>query len=277
MSTKVCAFFAVCVAASGQERQPGRGVNFFSTEREAALGAQIAQEIRRQSTVIESPAVLYYIHRVSEKLSAQVPQLPPLKLELTSDFDTGAAPLHEPIALPGGYTFIRARLFLSAQDEAEFATMLAHAIAHVAERHGTRMATRVQVSNLASIPLVFTGPMHASSLLPQGLLKFARADELEADKLAARISAAAGYDPQALVRYIDRSQTDQPNPERSPLPPREERIASLTEFIRTLPDNTFSAGPEFQSIRDEVRRLLNQPPPEKKEPPSLRRNTPEQP
>src|SRR5262245_17734472 len=64
--------------------------------------------------------------------------------------------VHEPAALPGGYVFVSAALFLAAQNEAEFAGMVAHAIVHIAERHGTQ-ATRGQAVNYAGVPLIFMG------------------------------------------------------------------------------------------------------------------------
>lgn len=65
--------------------------------------------------------------------------------------------MHEPIAFPGGFIFVPARLILAAQDEDEFAGMLAHSIAHIAERHATRQATRSEITNMSTTPLIYMG------------------------------------------------------------------------------------------------------------------------
>src|SRR5262249_7330236 len=145
--------------------------------------------------------------------------------------------VHEPVALPGGYVFVPAALFLAAQDEAEFAGMLAHTMEHVAERHGTRQATRGQLINYASVPLVFMGSSTGCAsdvAVPLGYLNFQRDFERQADFLALRAMARAGFDPNALVRYIERVQ---PSPSTivstalSPLPARDQRIAIIMSAI----------------------------------------------
>lgn len=60
-------------------------------------------------------------------------------------------------ALPGGFFFVNSGLILKADSESELAGVMAHEIAHVAARHGTKQATRAEIINLASIPLIFMG------------------------------------------------------------------------------------------------------------------------
>ena len=60
-------------------------------------------------------------------------------------------------ALPGGFFFVNSGLILKADTEAELAGVMAHEIAHVAARHGTRQATRGEIAQLATIPLIFMG------------------------------------------------------------------------------------------------------------------------
>ena len=143
--------------------------------------------------------------------------------------------------------------------------MLAHSIAHVAARHGTRVATRAELANIASVPLVYMGgwtgyavQQGAGLAVPLGFLTFQRAFEREADLLAIRMMAGAGCDPDALVRYIGRVQAP---PDAtgskvfSPLPERDQRVAAMQQAIRDLPARAYSSGEEFPPIQDEVRRL----------------------
>lgn len=257
--------------AVGEERQPGQGVNLYSKEKEAALGAELAAEVRHANTVLESATVRDYVARLTRQLAAQLPQD---GVTYTSEVITGQTNvLHEPISLPGGYIFVHAGLFFAARDEAEFAGMLAHAMAHVAERHGTRMGTRDQPAKSGRIPVIFMGGSQGmvatGGALPLSLLPFARAFELEADLVAARTMARAGYDPAALARYIQHTQIDLPGrpPALSPLPPRDTRVANLEEAIGKLPARTYSSSPEYERVRDEVCALTGKRTPS---PPSLR-------
>lgn len=243
---KVWACILACCALMAQQRQ-----------REAALGARLAGELRRQSTPLDSPTALDYLNRLGARLAAQFPDRPPAyHFEiLVESASVQPNELSEPIALPGGYVFVPSALFLSTGDEAEFAGMLAHAMSHVAQPHEIRTG---------GIPLVYTGSWTAtgSSALPVAFLRTARGLELQADFLAAQVMARAGFDPAALMGYIARTQHDVA-PQRaqfSALPPSDRRIANLESIIRRLPPRSYSSTGEYDAVRDQVRRLTEKPP-----------------
>src|SRR4051794_1993768 len=100
-------------------------------EREAALGAHLAKEIGDRTKPLDSEAALHFVERLGARLAAQFPGLPwAVKFGVVTGEQTSRT--HEPVALPGGYVFVPAELLPAAESEAEFAGMLAHAIAHVA-------------------------------------------------------------------------------------------------------------------------------------------------
>ena len=122
---------AACLL-SAQERQIGRGINFYSLEKERALGEQLAKEVERQVTPVEIRAVQEYLDDLTRRLAAQLPaQFAYTVAVIKEDGE------YEPMPLPGGFIFVPTSLILAAQNEAEFAGMLAHAMAHIAARHGT--------------------------------------------------------------------------------------------------------------------------------------------
>lgn len=254
------------LSLTAQQRDLGKGVNFYSKEKEAALGKTLAEDVRRQTTKLDNPEVQAYIERIGRNLAAHLPDT-----SLTFTFavisDDQGGPTHEPISLPGGYIFVSSSLILGAQDEAEFAGMLAHAMIHIAARHGTRSATRGEIANLASVPLIYMGGWQIGNtsqiLIPVGFLKFQRAFELEADRVAVATMAAAGYDPAALLRYISRVQPETTGQAQvfSPLPTRDARIAAIQAAIRKLD--------EFRRIQDAVRSSIPKPPEQR--PPTLKR------
>jgi predicted Zn-dependent protease len=117
-------------------------------------------------------------------------------------------------ALPGGFMFVNTGLVLKAENESELAGVLAHEIAHVAARHGTRQATRGQLINYASIPLIFMGGwagyairQAAGLAIPMGFLQFSRGMETQADQLGLAYLYKTGYDPLSFVDFFERIET----------------------------------------------------------------------
>src|SRR5690242_14500973 len=140
-------------AIAQQASEPGKGVNFYSIEKEIGIGSRLAAEFRRGARLVESPAALAYINGLGQRLEAQIGGPPfPYTFSIVAD---NAPAMHEVTAFPGGFLFVPSSLILEAKDEDELAGMLAHAIAHVASRHGTRQATRAELANQAAIPLIF--------------------------------------------------------------------------------------------------------------------------
>jgi predicted Zn-dependent protease len=251
------------MSAGAQQPVPSQGVNLYSKEKEAALGARMAEESRKASRPLASDIVRAYVERLGARLAAQVPEgSGPYRFEVVADHK-GTNEVYEPVVLPGGYVFVPAGLLLAAKDEGEFAGMLSHAVAHVVARHGTRMISKGQISDMIAIPLVwFWVPGTSGLAVPTAFLQFARRYELEADLSAVPIMAGAGYDPNALVRYILRVQADSPGSAGpfSPLPPRDKRVAALKEAIASLPAREYAAGADFARIQEEVRTLTQQTP-----------------
>jgi predicted Zn-dependent protease len=278
MRLRLIVVLGAVLALNAQDRPTGRGVNFYSTEKEVALGKQLAADFQKTHAPLDNAAARDYIEQMGVRLEQALPQPSPFTyhFELTTDF---SGTFLEPAAFPGGFVFVPAGLILAATDEAELAGTLAHAMAHIAARHGTRQATKGQIAQQqATIPLIFwsggngygsgQGP---SVLLPVGMLNFQKAMESEADRLAVSMTAAADYDPEGLARYVGRVQ-DPPQPSSSlfsAFPPREQRMQAIEQAIQTLPAKSYAASGGFAQIQDEVRRAVPPAPPKTK--PTLQR------
>src|SRR5712692_8743917 len=92
------------LAVAAQQTQPGQGVNLYSMEKEARLGATLAEEVRRNSTALNSAAARDYVEALGRQLAAR---LPVDGVNYTFDIiagkkDGATNQLHEPIALLGG-------------------------------------------------------------------------------------------------------------------------------------------------------------------------------
>jgi len=223
------------------ERKVGGGMNFYSLEKEIALGKQLAQQVERSAKIVEDPVVAEYVNRVGQNLVRNSDAKVPFTIKMIDSEVVNA------FALPGGFFFVNSGLMLRAESEAELAGVMAHEIAHVAARHGTKQATRGQIANLASIPLIFMGGWTgygirsaAGFAIPMGFLKFSRSMEAEADFLGLQYLYASGYDPTAFVDFFEKLKADE---KRKPgtmaklfrsHPPHDSRIEKTQKHIEEL-------------------------------------------
>ncbi len=271
MIVRLSGLIVIALMAYAQDNQIGRGVNFFSREKEATLGAELAEHLRSQTKAVDSVPVRAFVEQLGSRLAAQIPGSP-----LKYTFGVVANPLGgltaEPVWFPGGSVFVPAGLFLQCANEAEFVGMLAHAMAHIAARHGTRLATRGQLMNQTTVPLIFMGGWggEGSLMVPEGLARYYRQYELDADRLAVRLAGAAGYDPGALAQYVARTQAVESESSRgtSMKPNREARLDNLRQAADGLSMAQFLSAGDFAALQDEVRELIKVPEPKR---PTLRR------
>jgi predicted Zn-dependent protease len=187
------------------DRDIGKGVNFYSLDKEIALGKQMAQEVERQAKIVDDPIIAEYVNRVGQNLVRNSDAKVPFTIKVLDSEEVNA------FALPGGFFFVNTGLILKAETEAELAGVMGHEIAHVAARHGTRQATRGDIAQIATIPLIFMGGwtgyairQGASLAIPMGFLTFSRAFEKEADYLGLQYMYKAGYDPTAFVDFFEK-------------------------------------------------------------------------
>lgn len=270
--------------AIGDRNVAGK-VNFYSLEKEIAIGKQLAQQVERQSKMVNDPIVSEYINRLGQNLVRNSDAKVPFTIKVIED------PTVNAFALPGGFFFVDTGLILEADTEAELAGVMAHEIAHVAARHGTRQATRGEIAQLATIPLIFVGGAAAYGiyeasgfLIPVGFLKFSRTFEAEADYLGVQYMYKAGYDPTAFVDFFEKIETlEKRKPGTmsklfSTHPPTDDRILKSQKEIAGLkakPEYVVTTS-EFNDVKARLAMLENQRRPDKTSTdpnkPTLRRN-----
>jgi len=249
-------------------RDVGKGVNFYSLEREIALGKQYAQEVERSSKLIDDPVVVEYVNRVGQNLVRNSDAKVPFTIKVIDSDEVNA------FALPGGFFYVNSGLILRAQEEAELAGVMAHEISHVTARHATKNETKGQIMQLASIPLILLGPggwagygiyQGLNIAMPMTYLVFSRAAEKEADYLGVQYMYKAGYDPNAYVTFFERIQADEKRrPGTIPKvfsthPPTPDRIENTQKEIASIlpskPEYIVTTS-EFDQVKSRLRNIM---------------------
>jgi predicted Zn-dependent protease len=249
-------------------RGVGKGVNLYSLEREIGLGKQLAQEVERSSKLIDDPVVTEYVNRVGQNLVRNSDARVPFTIKVIDSDEVNA------FALPGGFFYVNSGLILRAQEESELAGVMAHEISHVTARHGTKNATKGELMQLATIPLILLGPggwagygiyQGLNLAIPITYLKFSRDAEREADFLGLQYMYKAGYDPNSYVTFFERIQADEKRrPGTIPKvfsthPPTPERIESAQkEIARILParQEYIVTTSELDNVKSRLRSIM---------------------
>jgi predicted Zn-dependent protease len=249
------------------QRNVGSGLDFYSLDREVALGHQLSQEVEQQARLVKDPVITEYINRIGQNLVRNSDARVPFTIKVLDNDEVNA------FALPGGFFYVDSGLILAADNEAELAGVMAHEIAHVAARHATKNMTRAQIWNMASIPLIFVGgPVAyaisevASLAVPLGFLKFSRDAEREADLLGLQYDYASGYDPEAFVEFFEKLKLDEKKKQNlvakafATHPMNADRIKAAQDEIRKyLPDRSEYVvnTSEFEDVKQRLARLEN--------------------
>ena len=244
------------------------GFNMHSLETDIAIGKQYAQEVERSSKLIDDPVVVEYVNRVGQNLVRNSDARVPFTIKII-DTDVVNA-----MALPGGFFYVNSGLILAAHEESELAGVMAHEIAHVTARHGTRGQSRAEVAQLAMIPLILLGPggwagygiyQGLNLSIPIAFLQFSRSFEAEADYLGLQYMYKAGYDPNAYITFFERVQAEEKrHPGTIPKlfsshPPTPDRIANTQKEIATiLParDEYIVSTSEFDMVKARLRNIV---------------------
>jgi len=221
----------------------GRGVgNWYSVEKQVAMGRSFAQQVESQVKMVNDPVVTEYVNRIGQNLVRNSDAQVPFTIKVI-DSDVVNA-----MALPGGFFYVNSGLILAADEEAEVAGVMAHEIAHVAACHAAREISRSNLMQLASIPLIFVGGgigyagYEAAGIAGMfGILKFSRGFEAEADYLGIEYMYRAGYDPSAFVSFFEKVQAME-----------KKKPGTLAKAFDTHPQS----ADRIQKSQDEIRKIL---------------------
>lgn len=218
------------------------GIALMSVPDEIELGRQANAKMRHELVQFRDAQVVSYVTVVGKRLarSARGPTYP---------YSFTVADYREinAFALPGGPVWINRGVLHAATNEAQVAGVLAHEIAHVAQRHAATLAMQGAFANwglgLLSAMLGNAGGANAArsaagAMTNSMFLKFSRNDESEADRVGLEILTRAGWEGRGMVELFEILRREQ---KRDPTivetffsthPPPQERIEQLTAAVR---------------------------------------------
>ncbi len=240
----------------------------ISTQDEYEYGREFFRSVRKQTPTLNDPLVAQYITSLTYKLA--------VNSELTDrrlDFILIDSQELNAFAAPGGIVGVNAGLFLNAANEGQFASVLAHELAHLSQRHYARQLEDSRNNTLPTIASLLAGLAIAATVggeagqaavmatQARGIdnqLRFSRSHESEADRIGIRTLYNAGFNPEDMAGMFEvmmrsRNFGERPPEFMSTHPLDETRIADSRNRANTYSRVDHIQNPEFLVMRERVR------------------------
>ena len=206
---------AISVITAAHANLPTLGdptLDSFSSQQEKQLGLAFYRSLRANLTFIEDLQINYYLTSIGKRLASHS--------DAAGDefhFFIIKAPSINAFAGPAAYIGIHTQLILEAENESQLASVLAHEIAHVSQRHLARafdnsgQSTALTIATLLAAILVGTQDSQAGqAVLMSGIassqqtsINFTRSNEYEADRVGIGILTDTGINPEGMVEFFE--------------------------------------------------------------------------
>ncbi|WP_342243220.1 M48 family metalloprotease [Pseudomonas sp. OTU5201] len=249
--------------------------SIVSPEQEHQLGRAWLSLLRGQVPQLNDPQLKDYVETSVYRL-AETSQLQDRRLE----FVLLNSPQLNAFAAPGGIIGVNGGLFLYAPTESEYASVLAHELAHLSQRHFARgveaqqrMQIPVMAAMLAGIVAAAAGAgdagmaaiMGTQAAAIQEQRRFSRQNEQEADRIGLLNLEKAGYDPRAMPRMFERLMRQYRYDAKPPEfllthPVTENRIADTRNRAEQLPPGGVENSLRYQLMRARVQLMFEETP-----------------
>jgi predicted Zn-dependent protease len=218
MKSRIMAAFVTLILFAGvlPAKEPVAGpavYNVLNDDDEVALGRASAARLAKDMPMLDDPVIDAYLENIGQDLAKNS-----RRNNITYHFRVIDSPQINHIAVPGGYIYVTRGLLDLVQNESELTGILAHDIAHIVAHHSSdamsrdlitaKLATEgariVGISDDSAQKMMndVGGPVAEFVQRP-----FKQEQELEADRLAVYNMARAGWNPQGLVTFIERTKS----------------------------------------------------------------------
>jgi len=231
-----------------------RDLNMLSTEEEIELGKQMSLEVEKQEKVLEDQDIQAYVDRIGKRLTRVAP-----RKDVTYSFEVVNNPdVVNAFSLPGGFMYIYTGLMKICTNEAELASVMGHEMGHVAGRHHGESMTRQYGYDMLMSVLLGKKPGGAGQMVKELLNvvranRFSRENEREADEVGMEILFCAGYDPEAMLTFMNKLLDIERREGRTNLlpifashPATQERMRRLAYLVNKYPPDMRANSPRYQ-------------------------------
>jgi beta-barrel assembly-enhancing protease len=269
----LAAFLAILVLPVFGQALPDLGGAADATlapQVERRIGESIMRDIRfREPNYLDDPEIGDYLGNLGARLTQTA-------AGARYDFEFFALRDHtiNAFALPGGFVGVHTGLITTAESESELASVLAHEIGHVTQRHIARMLGQQQQMQLPVLAMIAAAILlgrsrpdlasgaaaAASGAAIQTQLSYSRDYEREADRIGFQSLEAAGFDVNAMGTFFEKMQRGTRVADDGSLPGylrthpvTTERIADAQNRAASLPYKQHLDSPEFQLVRAKLR------------------------
>ena len=187
--------------------------NTLSINQELAMGDFYVRQLRASAPLINDPLLNDYVNQLGQRLVTHAWSVKtPFHFYLVSNDEINA------FAFFGGNVVLHSALFRYTDNESQLASVMAHEISHVTQRHLARAMEEQQrnapltwVGALGSILLAMASPQAGMAALSgtlagtqQGIISFTQQNEQEADRIGIQVLQRAGFDPQAMPNFLQK-------------------------------------------------------------------------
>ena len=199
---------------TGQTEVPeiGSGIGLLDQQKEKLIGEKVYREVHRQMPTVQDAWLEDQFLQVFSGILSQTQLGQPIGLVVIKDPQINA------FAVPGGLFALNTGLITSAKNLDEIAGVMAHEIAHVAQRHYSRSQEAFKGQGLLALAGILVGAAIASkadgdvgsavmlgtqAALMDKQLSYSRNQEREADRIGMQFMYSAGYNPQSMADYFE--------------------------------------------------------------------------
>ncbi|MFC0225182.1 beta-barrel assembly-enhancing protease [Serratia aquatilis] len=204
------------VNAQTQDQLPDIGTTAggtLSIAQEQVMGDFYVRQLRASAPLVNDPLLTQYINQLGNRLVANAYSVKtPFHFFLVRNDEINA------FAFFGGNVVLHTALFRETDNESQLASVLAHEISHVTQRHLARAMEDQQrnapltwVGALGSVLLAMANPTMGMAALSgtlagaqQGIISFTQANEQEADRIGIQVLQRSGFDPVAMPDFMQK-------------------------------------------------------------------------
>ncbi|WP_404362128.1 M48 family metalloprotease [Marinobacter sp.] len=243
----------------------GTGGGLISDQMEQQIGQQVLRSIRRSADQVTDPLVNDYMESIVYQLVPSVPLKDRQMSIVVID-----SPAINAFAVPGNVIGVNGGLFLNARTEQQFASVVAHELAHLSQRHFARRMEQQETSAPLTIGGMIAGIilsavtksdagiaaiMGTQALAAQNMLKYSRANEQEADRVGLEILAESGMDPRGMPEMFEimmrqnRMQGNRMPEYLSTHPLTQSRVSDTRSRAEQFPVRGFEDALEYHLVR----------------------------